>query len=732
MTWLPLLVILALSFGCSFLDGVEKNPPLLVIVLDSDGDREMSSTTEALELLASSINNSSSILPGHHLQLLRRDGWCGYPPEPGLGPYPTAEVLLGARGKEQPVTAMGIIGPTCSSSALFLGSLLRRDDTAPIQIHLAQSHLLEDREGYSKSFGIAGSSSLLLRASVELIKMNGWTEVSVMYDESHLYHPFSFHSIDQGLQNSNFAVNEYFVSGIHTYIPLDQVKRESRIVFLFLHRLLVRKVLCLAFRQRVTFPVYQFVIAGVNFAEVVNNSAVFPQKFICSGAELAVACSGAVFVDFAEEYQHRANFSLADDLILQEMLLNIQVDIQTSHYLDALLSLVLAVSRQVDINGSACCGDSNGAIFDNLFAQQFAGFSGQVVFNESTGFVDREVLVRQFLEDKLNLLFTYSARGRLTTAGKGLFLPSEIQVVDVVIPYSPAVSRPLAYVTFISTAAVIIFLATLHILTVLHRNSKQVKASSWKIMQLAFLGSYLLAGSTVAHAISVGFYPTDVKVRCYLFHVIYGSLMIGYTLIEGTMCVLTWRLYRIFVAYKNPGRCLSNRALVAVLFLFVCVSAAISTAWYVADPLLPLSDPESVTETFSIYRGLDANSTSVQVTKSQFWHCSSSSLSSLLWFAMLLMINITLVVTTCVFAFLIRKVPMKQFRTVQLIRLNYMVKFIGLFTVFMYMALTLNSSSTAVLIRFIIYSILINTMNVLICVFLYLPPLWTFSLKGCF
>ena len=308
--------------------------------------------------------------------------------------------------------------------------------------------------------------------------------------------------------------------------------------------------------------------------------------------------------------------------------------------------------------------------------------------------------------------------------GDGLFLPWEIREVEIVLPYSPPFSRPIAYVMFIFTFAVAVLLVISHVLTICYRHSKQVKALSWKVLQLAFAGSYLLVVSTIAHTLLVGFFPKDAEVRCNLWHIIFSSLSVGFTLVESTMCVLTWRLYRIFVAYKNPGKCLSNRVLVSVVFSCISVTVAVSVAWYAADPLRPISDPESVGSMLRILRGQNDTVTGVELEKTQFMYCKSQ-VSSILWFSLQNVLNFALSVITCVFVYLTRKVPMKQFKMVRLIHLNYIVKGSGLLMTYVYSVLSVNISTVAVFIRFIMFTLILNAINVVICALLYLPPLYS-------
>ncbi len=730
MSWFLIFFSILSTVSCSVLRGRESSIALPVVILDN-GDPEVHNITT--ELAASLLNSSSSILPGNHLQLLWREGWCG-PNNPALGlaPFPVAGALWGPREENPPI--VGVIGPTCSSSALFLGSLLGRDETAPINIHMAHSHLLESREKYPKSFGIVSSSRLLFHASIELMRMNNWRKVSVLYDESHLYHSSALYDTDQSLQD-NFTVIEYFISASHlTYIPLNESKRESRVIFLFMNEDLVRRVLCLALHTNVSFPAYQFVIANIGYTkEVLKTPILFTHgrnRFTCLETELNVAFSGTVFVGFSTDKTsvNSSNWTpvIGDQLVpVLDAIQRGQAKRETLYYLDALLSLALAINNSQSENFTITDAMSFRKIRQSLLQLQFDGFSGPVSFSETPGFVDREVLIHQVLEGNVTLIATYGHKDRLMVKSReGLFIASEIRVVDIVSPYSPPFSPLIAYVIFIITFAVTALLVISHFLTLWHRHSKQVKASSWKVLQLAFVGNYLLVLSTVAHTILVGFFPEDVETRCYLWHVIFVSLSVGFTFVEGTMCMLTWRLYRIFVAYKNPGGCLSNKSLISLVLSCIVVTASVSIVQVTADPLRPVVEPSSVRSTLTILRNANNSIVGIELVRSKFFYCNSR-VSPILWSTIQNALNIVLSLVTCIFVYLTRNIPIKQFKTVRLIRLNYIVKGGTLLMAYTYGVLTLNITTMAVLIRFIMYTLMLNAINLVIWDLLYLPPLYS-------
>ena len=59
---------------------------------------------------------------------------------------------------------------------------------------------------------------------------------------------------------------------------------------------------------------------------------------------------------------------------------------------------------------------------------------------------------------------------------------------------------------------------------------------------------------------------------------------ISFTLMMGIVTVRAWRLYRIFTHYMNPGKFISNRALLTILSILVLFDVVIAIVWTTCDP----------------------------------------------------------------------------------------------------------------------------------------------------
>lgn len=631
-------------------------------------------------------------------------------------PYLAATVLLGGDREEAPIVS--VVGPACSASAMFVGSLIGRDVSSPVNIHVAESGDLESRSSYPNSFGIVSTSNFLLHAAIQLIRANGWNHVSVLYDESHLYHSSALYKLDHTL-STNFSIKEYFVSSTHlSYIPLSDVALESRIIFLFMSGDLTRRILCLAFQNNTTFPAYQFIVTADYSVMMMECSISTVDNNHCTVDTFA---AGTIFISFEES---------VSDLGEEK-----RIPKRAVYYLDAFWSLALALHAAQQQLGQLSSssrdleemGRQNKIVKQELLALDFDGYSGKIRFSNSTGFVHRNVSVHQYTEGQLALLATLSPDTlELGLEDRGEFLPWNIINVTVYTPYILA-PKSLAYLSLVLTVTVLIGVVTLHILTVIYRKTKLVKASSYMMLHFAYTGCYLLLVCVLAHTWLEGLTgPNDFTIRCYLWHVVNTSLAIGFTMIMSTLCARTWRLYRIFVFYKNPGRLLSNCALTVVVFTCVSIDALIALLWVILDPFTP-----TVVNTegeLDILISMNGSVEGVQMLQHTTLYCLGGRYPFLLWFLSLHSFSFILSLLLAVLVVLTRNIPQKIFKTdhENVMRLNYVVSVSGALVMAVYVTLLFQPQTPeTVTIRFVLLTTIGPNANVaVICALLYLPPLY--------
>ena len=219
-------------------------------------------------------------------------------------------------------------------------------------------------------------------------------------------------------------------------------------------------------------------------------------------------------------------------------------------------------------------------ITEQYFKLTFEGITGQINFNSSTGFVNHQVNLYQIssgLEVKVGSLNL--------TAINIIMHPSFSHISDQIHEVAQPHGGVVAF--FMAAQLVELFVVIVPhniIMTIVYRKTQSVKATSPKLIHLAFVGSYVFIATHMFWSMSraTDFGP---KIDAPICQIIWAwGLPLSFTLTMGIVTVRTWRLYRIFVHYLDPGNFLSNPALTLAVLLLASVDIAIAIIWTAVDP----------------------------------------------------------------------------------------------------------------------------------------------------
>ena len=376
------------------------------------------------------INNRSDILPYHQLQLIRGDSGCNCPSGPALSLAKAKDLWRPRRDRDSPI--LGIIGPTCSSSALLLGSLVGPDKINLINIHMTQSLKLENREMYPNSFGILGSTKILIQSVLQFTRLKKWCNVSLLHDESIL--DSSLDTFLEINQTRNCKMKNYFTS--LTYIPLTDIKRASRVVILFMTEDLVRRVMCLAYHNDMYFPAYQFLVAGNINVKYLNFSISFVhdhKEYICTVDMLNMVLENTLLVSFLG-----VNSEDTSTLTVWEenLMLN---DITAYLYFDAVLLLSVtanALMHSSQLHHNLTHNMNIDMMKAELLNSSLHSLFGKIGLDNETSSVLRNIKIEQLSNKQFSTIALYRYENRtMHTNEPGLLISSsEIETHEVVIP----------------------------------------------------------------------------------------------------------------------------------------------------------------------------------------------------------------------------------------------------------------------------------------------------------
>ena len=669
----------------------DEGPPLLI----------------AEDLAVDLINNRTDILRDYCLELIRGDSGCDIGTKAVIA---FAEHML----RTEPQVA-GIVGPGCSISTTTFSPLSGMKEIALINVHVAGSPRLTDRKKYPYSFGILDSTEVFVAVSVELMKNNSWTSVGAFYDESRIYYYSTLQKFEDKIQNlSNYMVA--LSSAVYeTYFPFEELRGEKvRVVFLFLGPDLLRKVMCLAYHKRFVFPVYQWIIIARTIEDLTATSFKYSgENYTCSRAEMNSAVNGSIFIHYRlspldynvttdtgltyREFNRTYNERIEEYNSQEELM--IEPSIWGSSLFDAVWSIALAFNNSIQILGRMGLNLSDyksgqqaatDVIRSELLNLKFEGLSGTIRFMPDSGYVQRVVDIYQV---------NYSA-DEITLISEVHFINGDFDAEILAVPL------PLAVFFFIVTVLGLIMTLISHIFTVIFRKHKPVKASSPKLTHLAFIGCYTIIISITSFIVLESCSVPPDK-HCILKHIVDTAFSIGFTLVLGSVCVKTWRLYRIFVHYLNPGRLISDSFLFVCVLILVVIDIIICSVWIAVDPF--------TSQTVTNFRNLQLDVpvllvSTVCLQKYYF-----------VWFGILNGFNGVLMIGALWLALLTRNIHNRDFQTQTVLFLVYTTSALMGLGYPLYFVLETQGKVVA---DFLVLCVLLNAVVYLNIVFLFIPPIF--------
>ena len=672
----------------------------------------------ALRLAAEHINNHSGVLNPYRLELISEDGGCNI--------VSKAVISFVRSGIGNGRRVVGIIGPGCSSSSLAIAPLIVEDEISLISVHIAGSPLLENRTQYFNSFGCLGSSYGFAEAGFALMKKNNWTNVSALYDQSRIYFYTTFLAFQRDITTEVPGSRIVFSAAVYDfYFPLEAIKDSlTRIIFIFTGPEFARRIMCLAYHEDMLYPLYQWLLASRTFSEVAGSDVEFNYKekaYFCSKEVMAQTAlngnllinyklipfntsastiAGISYGEYLEKYDDKVNEYNNNN---ENPYTNSTYSIWAAPYYDAVWAMALALNNTLGLNlRNYRYGNSTaiGMIRDQLYETEFEGVSGHVSFNRATGNIERVVDVFQIFNSS-DVYVAYYNAGHIEKFSNARFIDDEIE--NRLVAISPYLGAFFAILLIMQTALVVVT----HVLMFVYRKYSSVRATSPKLNHLIYLGCYLLIVGGLIYSIYKAITYLDGNIRGALCHAIWSWIFpVGYTLIFGTIAVRTWRLYRIFTHYLNPGKFISNPALLAFVLILIGVDIVIGIVWTSIDPLELRITPRIIT---------------VDGVRKWFLDRSCFCDYYYYWLGTIMGYRLLLLIAVIILSLLTRSIHNKNFATSSLRVFVYLLG--GVFTfgvVLYYFFLSLNVSVYA---DYVILCVLLNAIICMVLVLVFFPPI---------
>ena len=554
----------------------------------------------AAELAIDDVNQDPNMLPGYTVKLINIDGGCNVTTRTVIN-FMKHVVNERVSRDEAVKHIVGIIGPTCSESVITVSSIIGRGKQLALpNVHIASSDELEDRDKYPYSFGVVGSTFQLVDALFSLIRYNGWDKVALLYDDSRASY-YATKRLREKFLNESFIV--FFSAVYDTFFPLDSLKEsEAKIIAITTTLVFAQKIMCIAKDKGMHFPNYQWIIVGHSHEEFLQST-----KFRYNGQLYECNWSDPNSGGNVLEKQLFIHFRLVTDtnqplfsgITLQRVIttyyqyindhnnkkvcpFSIIPNIWATTIYDAVWALLLA------LNITTSEGDNFTSDFfrnpntvdklkENFQCVHFNGMSGHIEFDRGTGFVQRFVDVVQIHNGTTELVGSIIRESVSFKNITLLKLPkSQYETVDYY----------LAAILVLIEVLLLLATATIHITTLLNKKYPSVKASSPVLNQFFFLGCYILGVVAIVYIVIMKALALPNHVVADACHALLVWLVpIAITLSFGILIAKTWRIYRIFIHFREPGPLISNKALIMIVLFQLSIDIIIGTAWTVVSPI---------------------------------------------------------------------------------------------------------------------------------------------------
>ena len=681
----------------------------------------------AARLATDIINNRTDILPGYTIRLLDGDSACG------LSTRTTETFVREAFHSLNTDRVVGIVGPACSVAATEIGGLTTKSGISRVVITIANGPQLRNK--YSNMFKIVSSSTVYGDVLFKLMQHNKWKSVAAIYDIHHWYYRQIYTSFRRTI-STEYTVHPLVVEQ-HLY-PLDSINNQFNVIVVFASSTYIKSLLCLALKLKTNFifPNYQWIFLEVHEDVLLADVKViyYDNTYNCTKKEMIVASDKTLILRFRLQRENKtvttgvgltysqfssAHYTYFEDYIEKMGIKKDSVPSDSSQwiatYFDSIWALGLALNSSLDIlqeKGMSLLNYNYGNTYiteiirDELLSVDFKGLSGDIFFNNNTLEAPTVVEVHQLIPIYTVVQIGYYFNDSLfITDRENVSFIKPIQKELIV------VSRVAIVVFSVAAFVVLLLIICLHIVHLVCSDAKPIRAQSSNFTHFIFSGCYLLILSAILETVRSfnisGFNDIQSRSRLILTgtlcNTVFWCLTIGTSLVFGTMCVLSWRIYRIFINFSRPGY-ISDPFLVSLIVILVALNIVVLLMWSIMDPLLPT------------FRSRDDGLSESKVYIYGYCDCANYSNWLIIW-----VVNEAVTVAVVILAVLNRHIKKDHFKNTQAYNLLvYIACFLNGLCIPLYF---IQFRSSKINYPYILFEVLTIGCAILTCLFLFLPPI---------
>ena len=684
-------------------------------------------------LAAEHINCHPDILPDYQIKIIISDGGCQLGNRASVNLTSAVYLTNYSDGN-----VVGIVGGACSESAFTVAKLVHRDKLSLVQIAPTATSpiFVEEKQNYQNTIRLVVNALVFTNVFKEIIEEKNYSEIAILYDADRPYMVAVADAFVKALEDINVKVSS-FQPLLDSYLsePLDNLIGKNRVIFVLAGSTIAINTLCIAYCKHMRYPDYQFIFINrrvKNFLKnvTVNDTDTDKVLYNCTKKEMEEAIETAtLFEPRAKRNESDNNTIISDytfneiekqyECFLQEHIdsLNISNDslVDTDYenaYYDSTWALALSLHySQPLINLSTYrYGQPNETkiIFQQFFNLSFEGATGLVEFSKETCDVKDVAIVDIRQQINGSVVAFHSPQTNLTV------LPGAMFLSDSIFRNTTFIHPPiwLGYSAIVVAILVFLGIGMLHYLNGTLGDVKLAKATSFQLNHLIFSGCYLLLLGVIAYsclstifvANSAPNAPDGVLFGVFCNIQVWVSTH-SFSLIFGTICMKTWRIWRIFSHFSsNPLKYAGDYILVSIVVVLVLVDTVYLLIWTSVDPLTML------------VRGTTTNKIAICYGDNLQW-----------WLPILLTYKVVVIFVVLYLSISTRKVNRQEFKQTKSI--NTLIYILLLVTVlgiapYAIVAASQTFEHDSIVTAFVLYSGAFVFIAITCAIFVSLPPIY--------
>ena len=570
----------------------------------------------AAQLAANLINNHSSLLPGYRLNIVPVDSGCNHIGTLYVDVF--EKLFLDAYRGTLGSTTVGIVGPGCSEATLNLAPILVRDELNLMQISIATTPEINVSDSkYDNTFRTVSSALKFVDTFRSLLDRTKWRRFAVLYDQSRRYHTELYREFKKSYTSQDIyssGVEDFLLEGVFETLHNDRI----RIIFVFAGQEAARKILCVAYNKTKIFPTHQWIFTERVVSDF--NESISVNRINCSKEEMVKALNGVILSEFQfrrkdndtkmisnitfDDYEKKYDEYFEQHLRerdIGESNVTVGAEQYALPYFDAVWALALSLNSSLEeldeqnltlfrycCNGSSMCASKRvgDVIRTHIEAIKFEGMSGTIEYDNQTRSIAPSVgiMVTQFNGHEAVLVCLHENQSRTcnTSFNNAMIIKDE---------FIPIIRKPplgLGVFILIVAFVTLIAVALLQLLFLYHSDKRSIKASSPTLNHLIFSGNYVSLVAVLSYTSKETFVesmhhkPVHYGVLC---STVMWCNVFAITLVFGTLCVKTWRIYRIFGFFRQGRvRYASDGILVLFVVLLLLIDLIYLLAWNLISP----------------------------------------------------------------------------------------------------------------------------------------------------